>query len=186
MNTKKELERYVPFDEREASDKRIMLEALEKYPDIFSRENSLAHFTASSWVVNPDRTKVLMAYHKIYDEWAWSGGHADGDTDLLAVAERELCEETGVTSPKLLSDGIYAIEIIPVDAHVRRGEFVSPHLHLDLCFLFEVDESEHLRAKEDENTGVRWIPIEDAVSRTKEKKIELIYSKLNEKLKSFS
>ena len=185
MNLKKELENYVPFDEREAADKKIMLEALEKYPDIFTRENSLAHFTASSWVTNPDRTKILMAYHRIFDEWAWSGGHADGENNLLAVAERELCEETGVKAPRLLSDGIYAVEIIPVDAHVRRGELVSPHLHLDVCYLFEADETEELRAKEDENTGVKWIPVEEAVSQTKEAKIETIYSKLNEKLKSF-
>ncbi len=185
MNIKQELERYIPFNEQEASDKKIMLEALEKYPDIFSRENSLAHFTASCWVVNPDRTKILMAYHKIYDEWAWTGGHADGERNLLAVAEKELCEETGISSPRLLSEGIYSVQIIPVEAHIRRGKYVSAHLHLDVCYLFEADESESLRTNEDENTGVDWIPIEHSVSCTKENKIRLIYSKLNEKLKNY-
>ncbi len=186
MKIKQELEKYVPYDSWEESDKKIMLEALEKYPDIFSRENTMAHFTASAWVVNPDKTKILMAYHKIYDEWAWSGGHADGEVNLLAVAEKELREETGVTAMKLLSDGIYSIQVIPVEAHLRRGETVSAHLHLDLCYLFEVDESEKLTVNEEENTGVKWIPIEKSVSQTNEKRIERIYSKLNEKLKSLS
>lgn len=185
LNVKTELQNYIPFSEQEASDKKIMLEALEKYPDIFSRENSVAHFTASSWVVNPDRTKILMAYHKIYDEWAWSGGHADGESDLFTVAEKELREETGILSPRLLSGGIYSVQIIPVEAHVRRGEYVSAHLHFDVCYLFEADESEKLRANENENTGVGWIPIERSVSCSKENKIRLIYSKLNEKLKNY-
>ena len=45
--------------------------------------------TASAWVVNKDRSKVLMVYHNIYNSWSWLGGHADGETDLLAVAIRE-------------------------------------------------------------------------------------------------
>lgn len=183
MDISKELEFFSPSNTQEESDKKIMLDALEKYDDIFSRDNSLAHFTASAWVVNPQRSKVLMAYHKIFDEWAWTGGHADGDRNLLAVAEKELREETGISNPRLLSSGIYSIEIIPVEAHFRRGSFVSAHLHLDVCYLFEVNEEEKLTANEEENTGVKWIPVEDSVAQTKEPKMRAIYNKLNEKLK---
>lgn len=52
--------------------------------------------TASAWVVNKDRSKVLMIYHNIYNSWSWLGGHADGETDLLAVAIREVREEAGI------------------------------------------------------------------------------------------
>ena len=34
-----------------------------------------------------------MVYHNIYNSWSWLGGHADGETDLLAVALREVKEE---------------------------------------------------------------------------------------------
>ncbi len=177
------LKAFTPYNDQEKSDKEIMLSSIEKYPDIFTRENTLAHFTASAWIVNPARDKILMAYHKIFDEWAWCGGHADGERDLLAVARREVEEETGVKNMKLLSDGIYAVETVPVDFHYRRGVFVSSHLHLDVCYLFEADESEKLRANEIENTGVKWIPIEHSVEQTKESKMIPVYTKLNEKLK---
>lgn len=182
MDIRSELERFVPFNEQEASDRRIMLDAIDKYDDIFLRSNELAHFTASAWIVNPERTHVLMAYHKIFDEWAWTGGHADGERDLLAVARREVEEETGVSNVKLLSDGIYAVETVPVDFHYRRGVFVSSHLHLDVCYLFEAPNDASLRANELENTGVKWIPVEDAVAQTKEAKMIPVYEKLNEKL----
>ena len=48
--------------------------------------------TASSVIVHPARTKTLMAFHKIYQSWAWTGGHVDGETDLLHVAMREARE----------------------------------------------------------------------------------------------
>ena len=183
MDIVKALEDFVPYNDQERSDKKIMLDSIEKYPDIFTRENEIAHFTASAWIVNPARDKILMAYHKIFDEWAWCGGHADGERDLLSVARREVEEETGVSDMKLLSDGIYAIETVPVDFHYRRGVFVSSHLHLDVCYLFEVSEDEKLRANELENTGVKWIPIEHSVEQTKEAKMIPVYTKLNEKLK---
>ncbi len=96
MDIIEELRHFVPSGDQETSDKRIMLDSIEKYPDIFTRENELAHFTASAWIVNPARDKILMAYHKIFDEWAWCGGHSDGERDLFAVARREVEEETGV------------------------------------------------------------------------------------------
>ena len=130
MDIVKALEQFVPYNDQERSDREIMLRSIELYPDIFTRDNALAHFTASAWIVNPARDKILMAYHKIFDEWAWCGGHADGERDLLAVARREVEEETGVSNLKLLSDGIYAVETVPVDFHYRRGVFVSSHLHL--------------------------------------------------------
>lgn len=181
-NIREELERHVPFDVAEASDKAIMLDAIARYPDIFTRDDPLAHFTASAWVVNEARDSVLMAYHKIFDEWAWTGGHADGERDLLAVARREVEEETGVSSLSLISDGIGAVQIIPVESHFRRGAFVSSHLHLDVCYLFEASSKAELRANILENTGVKWIPINEAPFQTKEARMVRIYKKLNDLL----
>ena len=88
----KQIEAYEPYNEQEARDKEIILsmltEAERMGEDIFSRENRMAHMTASAWVVNRDRTKVLLAYHNIYNSWAWLGGHADGERNLLSVAVR--------------------------------------------------------------------------------------------------
>ena len=68
---------------------------------------------------------------------------------------------------------------------MKRGEYVSSHVHLNLTFLLEVDENETLKMKEDENSGVKWINIEDVEKVSNEKWIkENIYRKLNEKLKN--
>ena len=161
----------------------MMLEYIDKFDDVVTRDNKMCHFTASNWIVNKERTKILMAYHNIYKSWAWTGGHVDGDTDLLHVARKEAEEETGIKNLKLLSDGIYGIAVLTVNSHIKRGKFVPAHLHLDCCYLFEADEEELLRAKLDENSGVKWIDIEKATSITNEEQMIPIYAKLNEKLK---
>ena len=184
MNIKEEIEKYIPYNEQEISDKELMLEYINTFDDVLTRENKMCHFTASNWIVNKDRTKVLMIYHNIYKSWAWTGGHVDGDSNLLHVALKEAEEETGLKNLKLISDGIYGLQIITVDSHIKRGKFVSSHLHLDCCFLFEANEEDELRIKEDENSDVKWINIDDAIKVTNEEKMKPIYAKLNSKLKT--
>ena len=184
MKIKEQIEEYIPYNEQEASDKKLMLDYINKFDDVLTRENKMCHFTASNWVVNEDRTKVLMIYHNIYKSWAWTGGHADGDSDLLHVALKEAEEETGINNLKLLSDGIYGIQILTVDSHIKKGKFVSSHLHLDCCFLFEANEKDNLRIKNDENSGVKWIDIDKVTEITNEEKMKPIYAKLNTKIKN--
>lgn len=184
MKIKEQIEKYIPYNEQEASDKELMLEYIDKFEDVLTRKNKMCHFTASNWIVNKDRTKVLMIYHNIYKSWAWTGGHADGDSDLLHVAIKEAEEETGLNNLKLLSDGIYGLQILTVDSHIKRGKFVSSHLHLDCCFLFEASEEDELRIKKDENSGVKWVEIDKATKLTNEEKMKPIYAKLNSKLKT--
>ena len=85
-----QIENYAPFNEQEEKDKALILGWISNNENAFSRENTVAHITASAWVVNKDRSKVLMVYHNIYNSWSWMGGHADGETDLLSVAIREV------------------------------------------------------------------------------------------------
>ena len=185
MNLIEQIERYQPYNEQEEKDKQPILKYINTFDDVLTRKNEFGHFTASSWVLNKERTKVLMIYHNIYKSWAWTGGHADGDTDLLNTAIRELKEETGVKNVKVLDDDIFSLEIVCVNGHMKRGEYVSSHVHLNLTFLLEVDENETLKMKEDENSGVKWINIEDVEKVSNEKWIkENIYRKLNEKLKN--
>ena len=184
LKLKEQIEKYIPYNEQEASDKELMLEYIDKFEDVLTRKNKMCHFTASNWIVNKDRTKVLMIYHNIYKSWVWTGGHADGDSDLLHVAIKEAEEETGLNNLKLLSDGIYGLQILTVDSHIKRERFVSSHLHLDCCFLLEANEKEKLRIKEDENSGVKWVEIDKVTKLTNEEKMKPIYTKLNSKLKT--
>ena len=183
MNLKKEIENYVPYNEQERCDKELMIEYINTFNDVLTRENKMCHFTASNWIVNKEKTKILMAYHNIYKSWAWTGGHADGESNLLNVAIKEAEEETGLKNLKVLSEGIFSLQILTVDSHIKRGKFISSHLHLDCCFLLEADENEMLKIKEDENSGVKWIDIDKAVEMSNEENMKPIYKKLNEKLK---
>ena len=185
MNLKKQIENYKPYNEQEQKDQEIMIECMNTYENILTRENKICHFTASNWIVNKERTKVLMIYHNIYKSWAWTGGHCDGDSNLLHVALKEAEEETGLKDLKVLSNGIFGIQILTVDSHIKRGKFVSSHLHLDCCFFFFFYEYAVLKIKEDENSGVKWIDINKAVEITNESKMKPIYRKLNEKLEKF-
>ena len=174
---------YTPYNEQEAHDREVMLHLLQDAPDIFDRTNQTAHFTASSWLLNQSHDKVLMIYHNIYHSWSWTGGHADGDRDLLAVEKKEEMEETGVTEIRTVSDGIFSIEILTVDGHIKKGSYVPSHLHLNVTYLLEADEEEVLRIKPDENSGVKWFPLEEALKAATEPwMVEWVYTKLNRKL----
>ena len=173
------IEGFIPGDGREAAERQIMLFLLAREGDaLLYRESAHAHFTASSVIVNRDRTKTLMAYHRIYDSWAWTGGHNDGDSDFLRVAQREAREETGITGLRLLGAGVASLEILPVLAHVRRGAHVGTHLHLNLSYLFEADNTLPLRTAEAENSAVAWLPIGELSRYVSEKDMLPIYARL--------
>lgn len=180
-----ELAAYVPYNEQEAVDKAILLEALSRCPDLYTRDNRVLHLSASSWITNAARGRVLMIYHNIYDSWAWTGGHADGERDLLSVAIREAREETGLTSVRPLSESIFSIETLTVNPHIRRGVFVPAHLHLNVTYLLCADESEPLKHKPDENSAAAWFTLSDAVAACSEPWMRPVYQKLNEKLIAF-
>ena len=184
MSIREDIRNYQPFNIQEEKDKKIILQFLDKYDDAFFRSNELAHMTASAWVVNKDKTKVLMAYHRIYDSWAWLGGHCDNDRDCLNVALREVKEETGVKNVRPVSEDIFSLEILTVDSHIRKGEYVPSHLHLNVTYLLEADENDVLSIKEDENSGVAWFYLDEALQMSNEKWFrENVYAKLNEKLR---
>lgn len=186
-----ELEAYQPYNEQEERDRALLLRYLGEAQADAQADARLwgrgdpAHMTASAWVVSPDRSKVLMAYHNIYQSWSWLGGHADGQRDLRAVALREVREESGLTRVRLARPDILSVEVLCVDGHEKRGAYVSSHLHLNVTYLVEADPDEPLRIKPDENSRIGWLEPEEALAASTEPWfVERIYRKLVERSRS--
>lgn len=180
-----QIKNYIPFNEQEERDKVLILQWLKENENAFSRKNTVAHMTASAWVVNKDRTKVLMVYHNIYNSWSWLGGHADGEKDLLKVAVREVKEEAGIQNVHPVSEEIFSLESLTVDGHVKNGSYISSHLHFNVTYLLEADSEEAVSIKPDENSGVSWFTPEEALKRSTEPWfVEHVYSKLLDKIHS--
>lgn len=174
-----EIRAYTPQNEQEAADQRLILEYIRLFPDnILTRDNEIAHLSSSGFVVNADGTRVLMAHHNIYRVWAWTGGHADGEGDLLSVALREAREETGVEHIRPLSPAIASLDILPVWGHVKRGKWVPSHQHLNVSYLLVADESDALQIREGENSRVGWLPAERLLEYTNEWQMDGVYAKL--------
>ena len=181
---KNNIEKFIPYNEQEEVDKKIMLNYIKDFDDVLTRQNEYGHFTSSAFVLNKDRSKILMAYHRIYNSWAWVGGHSDGDNDLLYVAMKEAKEETGIKNVTPISKDIYSLEIINVNGHEKRGKYVASHVHLNVTYLLEADENEAIHIKEDENSGVKWVPITDVLETTSEPWVrDRVYAKIINKMK---
>ncbi len=179
------VEDFSPFNEQETKDKELILRYLHQGDSCFYRDNYEAHFSASGWVVNPSRDKVLMAYHNIYDSWAWTGGHADGCMDLLQVAVKEAMEETGIKQVTPVCKDIFSLEILTVNGHEKKGVYVPSHLHLNVTYLLEADEHQQIRNKEDENSAVGWFSLEPCLKAVKEPWMrDRIYEKLLQKMQN--
>lgn len=186
MSLLEALHAYQPWNEQEAADRAQMLLRMSIGEELFTRNNGNAHWTASAWVVSPDHRQVLMAYHNLYNSWAWLGGHADGETDLLSVALREVQEESGLSAVTPVSPEIYSLEILTVDGHEKHGKYVSSHLHLNVTYLLEADPALPIRCKPDENSRVGWFGLEEAIAAASEPWFQQrIYRKLNDKLTLF-
>jgi len=132
---------------------------VEEHTDCFYRELWPAHVTGSTWVVSPDRERVLMLHHVKLDQWFQPGGHADGDNDILRVALRETAEETGIAPEQiqLLGSAVFDVDIhaIPPMGH-------DPwHEHIDVRFLVEIDDTLPIPGNV-ESHEVIWVSLSDA------------------------
>jgi 8-oxo-dGTP pyrophosphatase MutT (NUDIX family) len=179
---KKQIQQYRPFNEQERFDQHAIIGFIERNPDFLLRSNPIAHMTSSSIVVNASMTKVLFAYHNIYQSWGWLGGHNDGDEDCLNVAIKETKEETGVTHVTPFSNDIFMLETIMVPNHIKKGKHISDHLHLNITYLLIADEADTLHINAEENSNVAWFSFSEALEKVTEPHMVPIYTKALKKI----
>ena len=61
---------------------------------------------------------------------------------------------------------------------------MASHVNLNVTYLLEADENEAIHIKEDENSGVKWVPITDVLETTSEPWVrDRVYAKIINKMK---
>jgi 8-oxo-dGTP pyrophosphatase MutT (NUDIX family) len=160
------LESYRPMDFDERQYKERILDFISKNETIFGKGNKSGHITASAWIINKDRSKVLLTHHYKLDRWMQLGGHTEEDESVLQGAYREAQEESGLGSIKPIAEKIF-----DVDVHIipeRKDE--GAHYHYDIRFAFEAD-SEEVPTVSSESKDVKWIPVEEISKYTQERSV---------------
>ncbi len=168
---------YAGFDA--AEEERILSkfqDFVARYPDCFQRRLARGHVTGSALVVSPDLTQVLLTLHAKLGKWLQLGGHADGQSEVHAVARREVEEESGLALIQFLAyESLFGLEAgrdplpFDFDCHdipARKNE--PAHVHYDVRYLIVADPAERLAITE-ESKDLRWFPMAAARGLTDER-----------------
>lgn len=133
-----------------------LVDFVKQHPDCFERSLAVGHVTGSAWVVNQAGTHVLLTHHKKLDKWLQLGGHADGDSNILRAALREVQEESGLTAFEPVSPEIFDIDIHLIPA--RRSD--PAHHHHDIRFAVRAVGSDEYIVS-DESHDLAWVGIQN-------------------------
>ena len=172
-----DLERYLALYPAERSRVDRFRRLLDEGSRAFSRERREGHLTASAWVLDPPRRRVLLVHHRKLGKWLQPGGHADGDPDLLRVARREVLEETSVETTAPEGPRLFDLDVHPIPLH---GE-TPAHEHFDVRFLLVATASTE-PVGNDETHEARWVPLEDLEGFTGEESMLRMRDKAQELL----
>jgi 8-oxo-dGTP pyrophosphatase MutT (NUDIX family) len=118
------------------------------------------HITSSAWIVSYESGAALLTHHRKLERWLQLGGHADGETDVLASAFREAEEESGLRGFESVPVA-GGTEILDVDVHEIPAHGDEPaHEHHDIRFLLRVSEEQPIERQVAESKEIRWFPAE--------------------------
>ena len=96
MSLFQDIQNYTPENEQEARDREVMLQFMSHSHDYLNRSNMVAHFSASTWTVNKERTKTLPPHPVV--AWRSPAGA------LLHPPPRRRAAGSPSTSPSPLLD----------------------------------------------------------------------------------
>jgi len=118
------------------------------------------HFTASAFVLSPDRRELVLIHHKKLGIWVQPGGHVEAtDEDPISAARREVLEEVGLAELEPLSSPGRPL-LFDVDIHLIPARKAEPaHEHFDLRFAFVARTRELVISEE--VSDLRWVALSD-------------------------
>jgi len=166
-----ELIRRYPSDD---TNKALTLLFLQNHDNFRSRDNKYGHITASCWVINQNRDTALLTHHKKLDKWFQLGGQIEAeDTDIYSASQRELQEESGLRSGKILLREIFDIDVHKIPT--KKG--VPEHFHFDLRILFQADDTEVISFDTNESMLVKWMHLDEIEKVSREESITRMIDK---------
>jgi 8-oxo-dGTP pyrophosphatase MutT (NUDIX family) len=155
-----QLSGYRPANAAEASFVQRMLE-LSRVEAACERLHFVpGHFTASAFVLSPDRRDLVLIHHKKLGIWVQPGGHVEAtDDDLIGAARREVLEEVGLGDLESLTSAVGS-PVFDVDIHSIPARKADPaHEHFDVRFAFVAKTRELVHS--DEVADLRWVPLSE-------------------------
>jgi 8-oxo-dGTP pyrophosphatase MutT (NUDIX family) len=162
-----ELHEYVRrAPERRAVSERL-LSLLSLPANTFARSHlDPGHFTASAFVLCPEQRRLLLIRHPKLGRWLQPGGHIEpADESLLAAAQREVREETGVAALASFETGIFDVDVHLIPPTPKEGA----HEHFDVRYAF-VAQREELTVSS-EVKAARWVELEAVAGLNDEESI---------------
>jgi len=152
------LNHYVEQELENQHSKDLLINFAKQHENCCERTLTVGHFTGSCWLVSSDGERVLLTHHKKLERWLQLGGHADGDSNLAAVALREAEEESGLT------DLTVEPVIFDLERHAIPARGTEPeHYHHDVRFLVRAHGSEQFVVS-DESHALAWRNIRELVN----------------------
>tara|TARA_Y100000588_G_C13598922_1_gene646199 strand:- start:14 stop:571 length:558 start_codon:yes stop_codon:yes gene_type:complete len=166
------LDAFTPTTAKETTSKAQILDLLPLRPACLYRDHlTPGHLTGSGFLFSADGQRVLLNHHKFLDKWLHFGGHADGDADILAVARREVEEESGLSDFDLAYGGILSVDVHPIPENPAKGE--AAHNHYDIIYLFKMrDGANETPAISEESAALKWADLNDLSQFSLEKHLQ--------------
>lgn len=166
------LDRHHPFDASEAEMLQRIIRFVAQYENCFERGLGIGHITGSAWIIDRERSHVLLTHHRKLDRWLQLGGHSDGDSNTLDVALREGREESGLAELRPVSEAIFDVDVHLIPARKRE----SAHHHYDIRFLLEADRYAPLTISS-ESKDLAWVSLGDALRLSPEPSVQRMVAK---------
>ena len=119
--------------------------------------HKLYDFVVTVFIVRAER--VLLVYHKKYNEWLPIGGHVDLNEDPETALYREIREECGLKVTILASKPSIAhpgVKPIPTPSYMDVHRIKGVHKHIAFIY-FGVSKRGHVKLHEREHREFRWV-----------------------------
>lgn len=156
-----EIEACAPADDRERLHRLRFLKLLGSSEDCFTRHRfEPGHVTASAFIIDRRRARLLLHRHRRLGRWLQMGGHVDDGERAVDAAKREGLEESGLTDLQLLTSAVLDLDVHAIPA--ARGE--PEHLHFDVRYLFASATPDAIAIQEAESEDLRWFGFDEAIS----------------------